>query len=236
MSTYVFKITCLTNLHAGSGDSGGFGVVDKTVQRDPATNLPTIHASGLKGALREHFRHEPWVNYVFGSDQNNRAPGSSQQGAYHFFAADLLALPKPAQEAPYFEIVTNQEYLKSLGLKYQQLGAKTLTVAQLVEGLNNDPQFWEIAEDLPVIARNQLDNGVSKNLWYEEVVPRQSMFVVGIQIPDVDGKITSGSDDTEQTVDREVLIKALKEAVIQIGGNATVGYGFCLFTQIHPKP
>lgn len=29
---------------------------------------------------------------------------------------------------------------------------------------------------LPVLSRNHLNNGVSKNLWYEEVVPKQSKF------------------------------------------------------------
>ena len=29
--------------------------------------------------------------------------------------------------------------------------------------------------ELPVLARNKLDNGISKNLWYEQVVPHESL-------------------------------------------------------------
>lgn len=38
--------------------------------------------------------------------------------------------------------------------------------------LFEDKAFEEL--DLPVIARNQLENGKSKNLWYEEVVPKKN--------------------------------------------------------------
>ena len=33
---------------------------------------------------------------------------------------------------------------------------------------------------LPVLARNKLSNGISQNLWYEEVVPKQSKFYLFI--------------------------------------------------------
>lgn len=225
MSTYVFKITCLTNLHAGSGDSGGFGVVDKTVQRDPATNLPTIHASGLKGALREHFSDASWENRVFGSNQKSRQPGSSERGSYHFFTADLLALPKPDSAPPYFKQVSTLDYINDLKQKYEALGAKGIVMPIV----SFDPDFLELAEELPVIARNQLDNGVSQNLWYEEVVPRQSSFLVAIQVPD-------DEEEKKAQTSKDSLIHQLTKAPIQIGGNATVGYGFCSFTQIYPKP
>lgn len=225
MTTYVFQITCLTNLHAGSGDSGGFGVVDKTVQRDPATNLPTIHASGLKGALREHFRRQPWVNYVFGSDQNDRSKNSSEKGAYHFLSADLLAIPMPVDTAPYYKLVSKTEYRLSLEKKYRELGAKQVSLASTE--YSDHEKFGELAEDLPVIARNQLDSGISKNLWYEEVVPRQSVFIVALLVPD--------ADEDKDAFAPTVLVDELPNAVVQIGGNATVGYGFCSFKQIYPQ-
>jgi CRISPR-associated protein Cmr4 len=37
---------CITHLHAGSDDTG-IGIIDKMVQRDPATGLPCVHASSL---------------------------------------------------------------------------------------------------------------------------------------------------------------------------------------------
>ncbi|MDP2061063.1 MAG: hypothetical protein Q8J97_15070, partial [Flavobacteriaceae bacterium] len=40
--------------------------------------------------------------------------------------------------------------------------------------LLRDDVFMKICEDLPVVARNQL--GKQRNLWYEELVPRQTEF------------------------------------------------------------
>jgi len=83
-----------------------------------------------------------------------------------------------------------------------------------------DQQMNNLLEDLPVIARNQLDNGISKNLWYEEFVPRKSIFITMTfcDVPylekDVDGILLGANNNTE---------------IIQIGANATVGYGYCQF-------
>ncbi len=42
--------------------------------------------------------------------------------------------------------------------------------------LVSNERFKELTNDnhLPVISRNYLENGISKNLWYEQVLPRQS--------------------------------------------------------------
>lgn len=225
MTTYVFKIRTLTNLHAGSGDAGGYGVVDKLVQRDPTTSLPTIHASGIKGALREFFTEEKKVltaeqiEQIFGASPKPPKPGEEREakrGDCRFFNADLLALPMPQDAAPHFRVVQNTANSSAVQSKLMTLGAKNLDLK--MSGCP-DGNLKDLAEELPVVARNFLDNGVSKNLWYEEIVPRESIFVTCIQAPD------------------GVLAAQLDGAVVQLGGNATVGYGFCQFTQIHPtKP
>ena len=69
-------------------------------------------------------------------------------------------------------------------------------------------------ENLPIIARNVLDNGQSKNLWYEQVVPSETVFYAIIQEPD------------------GVLAKTIDGRLIQIGANATIGYGYCKFNLI----
>ena len=51
MPTAIYTIEAITNLHVGSGDVN-YEIVDKEIQRDTATTLPTIHASSLKGAIR----------------------------------------------------------------------------------------------------------------------------------------------------------------------------------------
>lgn len=78
----------------------------------------------------------------------------------------------------------------------------------------NCNDFQELANELPVIARNHLENGISANLWYEEVVPRESRFYYSVTKPVDDMKLETG------------LTQNLKNH-LQIGGNATVGNGLC---------
>ena len=69
--------------------------------------------------------------------------------------------------------------------------------------------------DLPVIARNSLDdNGISKNLWYEEFVPHGSAFYLIVLTPNDYGK--------------ERMLEVIEDgAIIQFGANSSVGNGFC---------
>ena len=78
----------------------------------------------------------------------------------------------------------------------------------------------EISKKLPVIARNILDNGVSKNLWYEEIVPRESIFYMGV---------ISTQNKKEEF---EKFVEELGKNLIQIGANATIGYGFTKFVEV----
>jgi CRISPR-associated protein Cmr4 len=70
---------------------------------------------------------------------------------------------------------------------------------------------------LPVIARNHLENGQSTNLWYEQILPRQTKFTAIILSP-------SEGDSLKKVIEKAKLI--------QIGANATVGYGYCKFEAI----
>lgn len=65
---------------------------------------------------------------------------------------------------------------------------------------------------LPVMARNQLENGESKNLWYEEMVPHESVFWF----------MALGDD-----VDLEFFDEVVNGQVVQFGGNASIGCGLC---------
>lgn len=74
---------------------------------------------------------------------------------------------------------------------------------------------------LPVLARNQLDKGESKNLWYEEIVPKETKFYFFIAKP-----------TNKDTKDNEQKIEGFErrfdsEDIIQIGANKSIGYGFC---------
>jgi len=78
--------------------------------------------------------------------------------------------------------------------------------------MHNDT-FQEIVKKLPIITRNQLENGQSANLFYEEVVPRETRF----------GFLLAANSIN----DRFDAIKSF-----QIGANATVGYGYCSLNKI----
>lgn len=242
-SPLLFRVRALTNMHPGAGDSF-YGPVDKTVQRDPASGRPVIHAHSLKGALREYFeqmdgQHEnsAFIRHVFGSPVK-RNNGELQPGDYRFFSADLLALPvpdkNPASKDSY-HLATDDAVWAGFLEKIKLLGRTDFADVQtLINAFTSSlprriddakaTDFREVAEELPVVARNQLDNGKSENLWYEELLPRETVF----------GFVVQACYSVEESVHRQTFIDGLDGKVIQVGANATVGYGYCLFTLINP--
>jgi CRISPR-associated protein Cmr4 len=97
----------------------------------------------------------------------------------------------------------------------------------------SEEDFNEAISNLPVIARNKLNDGKSENLWYEEVVPRESIFVSVMSY--YDNFNDSGADKRGKT-DKTVLERQYKKFEekllsddIQIGANASIGYGICNF-------
>ncbi len=83
----------------------------------------------------------------------------------------------------------------------------------------NDDQFNKLIKKLPVITRNNLENGQSTNLFYEEVVPRETYF----------GFLIGCKNDMDIKFDSEIGVNKL----FQIGANATVGYGCCELTKLN---
>jgi len=81
--------------------------------------------------------------------------------------------------------------------------------------------------ELPIIARNQLENGESKNLWYEEVVSKKSTFYFCIAKPsNVDEK-----DYKEKIKGFDNRFENEGE-IVQIGANRSIGYGFCKIKKV----
>ncbi len=81
----------------------------------------------------------------------------------------------------------------------------------------SDKRMKELMQGLPVVARNQLNNGVAANLWYEEFVPRKSVFLLGI---------------IGESQKLKEMLNTSSEYPIQVGANATVGYGLCRFATV----
>ena len=84
-----------------------------------------------------------------------------------------------------------------------------------------DKDFQYLCGDLnlPVIARNNLENGQSKNLWYEQIVPREARFYFFTVHFESDDKFAANVNAKE----------------VQIGANASIGYGLCKINNLQTQ-
>jgi CRISPR-associated protein Cmr4 len=258
---HVYKIECLTNLHVGSGDVN-FNIIDNEVEGDAVTGFPIVHASGLKGALREHFSKSANLSYditdVFGQEPVRKKGQENvvKPGAYKFFDARLIARPmRVSGQAASVSVVSEKsvnDFIRMMNiLGIDRFGTQELAPVVFPEGVNfltnvgginniEGEKTAKLPEDtanalallkdvigenialvkdfnlfeLPVVARNYLEDGTSKNLWYEEIVPHDSIFYSVILTPD-----------------EEMLLDL--DDIIQIGGHASIGCGFTKFTKLN---
>ena len=278
MKQVFFTIDSKTNIHVGSGKSN-YGVIDNLVQRDPTFQHPIIHASSLKGGIKEYCHHNHRaLNMVkiFGSEKDasngKTKHDNSQTGAYKFFDALLLCMPVRCDKRAFVHITCPRilEYLAGSLPEGNTLKSAALSLAAIFTGAAANVQAYcfssslhnAIIEDfsikatfdnnkggllipelkslfnnnelvilrnelfdrltndlhLPVVARNYLENGESKNLWYEQVVPRLSRFW--------SLALYQGEDELFEPV----LFKA--GGHVQLGANGSVGYGYCSFNKL----
>lgn len=139
--------------------------------------------------------------------------------------AILLAEDKNADrvylEELSFTVSKNEEIIKGLAEVILPLILHDTTKARLVKQLAiiNDDDFKYFASyGLPVNARNILEKEtkISKNLWYEETIPADSLFYT-LLFP------RYGREE-----DIEEILKVFDEKpYMQIGGNETIGQGWC---------
>ena len=219
MNTHVFFITAKTNLHVGNESGGEFSIIDKAIQRDPLTSLPCINSSSLKGAIKEFCVHQTNVNVgkLFGSDVDKatgKVKPETQKGEAIFFDAKLLLLPQQDDNTLY-HYVTSDDVIKMMNERFKLFNSpfkyeKPATFHDKAVTTDNLPSLCH-EDNLPIIARNVLENGESKNLWYEQVLPAETVLYTIIQ------------------EEGEELANALDGQIVQIGGNATIGYGYCKF-------
>lgn len=232
----IWIITPKTNLHVGDENSSSYGLIDLAIQRNPITTLPCIHSSSLKGAIKEFADHVEDLDLVkiFGSEKKkeDKKEPKNQKGTYTFFDAELIAIPKPCCNSNKgYRLCLCENALDVFLEKANLLGCKYDRDA-IITAINPDKpdpeegpmtmdKFVETCDDdsLPIIARNVLENGESKNLWYEQVLPAESVLITMID----DGK-GDGKDDS--------LCNAINSKIIQVGANATIGYGYCEFKTV----
>lgn len=220
MKTHVVLITAKTNIHVGNENGGEFTIIDKAIQRDVLTGLPCINSSSLKGAINEYCSNMLKMkaeqrSKLFGSDKLDKK-SEAKKGEAIFFDAKLLFLPQQDEKVLYRHVTTKdilqmmedrvKLFIPSFKLEVNELNGKEVDV------IDYDKMKSLCSNDnLPIIARNTLENGESKNLWYEQVLPAETVFYTIIQ--------EEGND----------LKDALNGKIVQIGANATIGYGYCEF-------
>lgn len=225
MNTWVFKITAKTNLHVGNESGGDFTIIDKAIQRDSLTGLPCINSSSLKGAINEYCTNG--INMpaetrkkLFGSDKIDKK-SESQKGEAVFFDAKLLFIPQQDENTLY-HYMTTQTIINMMNERIALLGSDIKfslptnypqgSMSKVVKPVSeNEMEACCSDDNLPIIARNVLENGESKNLWYEQVLPAETVLYTIIQ--------EKGED----------LKNVLDGQIVQIGANATIGYGYCKF-------
>lgn len=231
MTAVIVKLECMTNMHVGNGDVN-YNIIDNEVERDPVTGYPTINASGVKGALREYFSKDAglsgYVDQLFGSDKT----GNTTPGQLKILGADMVAQAVRASlgDEPYYLVTTkaaldkyddnckiflgkeNQRTVKTVANRAVEGIGLTKAVALFGKELHvvTEDDFRKLA--LPVVARNKLDNGISQNLWYEEVVPHESIFCFAV---------VGSREDLKNFSD------GIDGKVVQFGGSASIGYGLC---------
>jgi len=180
------------------------------------------------------------------TDTDGNKKKSTKEGAYKFFTAVCLARPLRVSDGdkPYVLATSNdvlglfESLLK--GLKIDN-GYKNL-IGVFSDGDNieveGEPAVLQTSTSksifkeaivvfeslrefaLPVRARNFLDDGgISKNLWYEELVPHKSIFYFAILVPDDDKLFTEFKEK-------------LEASPVQFGGNASVGNGYTTVTEV----
>lgn len=231
MKTRVFLITAKTNLHVGNESGGEFSIIDKAIQRDPLTELPCINSSSLKGAIKQFCKYNAScmdLADIFGSDidENGKVKSDTRKGSAVFFDAKLLYLPQQDNDN-LFHYITSKEIVETMNnrislfdkeFNYKVPDNMPTTGKKIIKDIAQQIFKEKCSDDnLPIIARNVLENGESKNLWYEQVLPAETVLYTIIQEKNED------------------LLSALDGKIVQIGAGATIGYGYCKFECINKE-
>ena len=247
MATRMYVINTLSNMHVGSGEVN-YGVIDNLIQRDSVTNLPNINSSGLKGAIREYFKgNEDLVSdkvpfLMATSDEilqelitKMKFFNCEEATQYISHLSSLLDHIKTQAKGADFAYVFDNS-LQDAIIEEVSIRATYPSHIQLEKPLMKllgdrlvilSHKYFSILSDdnhLPVLSRNNLENGQSANLWYEQVLPRYSRLYFMLMDGNAQGEYLKKFRDTLCT----------PSTIIQIGANASIGYGYCQISELSP--
>ena len=248
MRAHLYFIDCLTNLHVGNGDVN-YNIIDNEVEKDSVLkDVPVIHASGVKGALKEFLegkweeRDEKIVN-IFGN--------KDKPGHYNFLSACLIVRPLrvSAGNRPYI-LTTSVDVLEHLCKLFKGVGIEAFDFSGIkrfndnlfhvstdavtsVEGVNAvrlPPNFQSlngfICDEYAVIntLRDYDLPALARNVLDEKGLSENVWYEEIVPHK-------SRFCFIILTPDNDPDYEAFKDAIenkgpIQFGGNASVGYGF----------
>ncbi len=164
----------ISPIHAGSGAS--VATVDLPIQRERHTGYPHIQASGVKGAMRDHFRKffqnnveiekddeslsdlEYLINKIFGSDEQDGWNKENIPGLISVSDAKLLAFPMRSNISPFVWVTcltilkrlkNDLEFIgQSLDIKDNDLNIEKDSAIPIIGNFNNVKEI--ILEDAVV--------------------------------------------------------------------------------------
>ena len=239
---YVVKMKCLTNMHVGDGEENysiiDKMVERDPVTGYPTVNASGVKGA-LKEFCQKKYAgdsvKESEINDIFGNeDVPNK---STKPGQVKILAAEMLARSARASEGnnPFYWVTTEKAVERfnfwcevanaAENTRINMVTSNTTDNSCAAEGITlmkyygyDKRKLYQLTEDdfrdlpLPVLARNCLDNGKSVNLWYEEVVPYNSIFYFTIL-------------GSKKIVDK--LKAMIDNQIVQFGSGASIGYGLC---------
>lgn len=252
-----------TNIHVGNENTSSVGLIDKEIQRDALTQIPCINASSLKGAMNEYATVKAGLEdkdriAIFGVDKTGKK-SDTQKGGCTFFDSHLLLLPVQDDENLY-KLVTSKETIKQylsllkmigISVEYNDFINKLKKRYNRFDGEDGDKnsivsiaKFNELCsnDELPIIARNNLTG--KGNLWYEQCLPQKTVFGTIIDISESVRVVLKEKADSSQKSESvecivnnvpQLMINTFNDRIVQIGANASIGYGYCKFIKIYEK-
>lgn len=118
MKAVFYKLKCITNVHAGTGEAN-YGIVDREVSKDEVTGYPIIHSSSLKGALRSACINieEDKIKEIFGAEGSGN---TAYPGTYKFLDAMFVSRPMrvyKSEKSPFLptvSVASLNQYLERL--------------------------------------------------------------------------------------------------------------------------
>ncbi|HIP61858.1 MAG TPA: type III-B CRISPR module RAMP protein Cmr4 [Sulfurovum sp.] len=120
----------------------------------------------------------------------------------------------------YIEDILCKQSIKSIS-KLQEIFGK-INIA-----IFSSENFIDACSHLPIIARNNLQPN-KENLWYEEIVPRQSIFYTA----QLDYSNFGGNSENNANYNLKNFYVELNKNHIQVGANASIGFGLCSFRSL----